>query len=230
MISVIIPAYNEGDGIRQLHQRLAAVSLQPGIGIMNVVLIDDGEAAIKRWRSPKKLPVRTPTSRLCRYRATSAINRRSRRVLEHAKGDLIAVIDADLQDPPEELHRFFAKCREGFDIVYAIRTKRKEGVVKRLAYKIYYRLLASLASIPIPLDSGDFCVMNRRALDALNALPERSRFIRGLRSWIGFQQTGLAYERQARAAGEPKYTFRKFLQFSVAGQHRQLFRQKPFRG
>jgi polyisoprenyl-phosphate glycosyltransferase len=137
--------------------------------------------------------------------------------LHFARGDIVAIIDADLQDPPEELPRFFAKCREGFDVVYAIRTKRKEGLFKRAAYKVYYRLLASLANIEIPLDSGDFCVMSRRVVDALNALPERNRFLRGLRSWLGFRQTGLAYERHARAAGAPKYTFRKLLNLALDG-------------
>jgi polyisoprenyl-phosphate glycosyltransferase len=225
MISVIIPAYNEGDGIRQLHQRLAAVASTWNEDY-EFVLVDDGSrdqtlaVAEEIARTDPHLKIVSLARNFGHQPAVTA-------GLEHAQGDLIAVIDADLQDPPEELHRFFAKCREGFDIVYAIRTKRKEGVVKRLAYKIYYRLLASLASIPIPLDSGDFCVMNRRALDALNSLPERSRFIRGLRSWIGFRQTGLAYERQARAAGEPKYTFRKLLQLALDGIVN--FSSKPLR-
>jgi polyisoprenyl-phosphate glycosyltransferase len=225
MISVIIPAYNEGESIHQLHQRLAAVASTWNEDY-EFVLVDDGSRdqtlaiAEEIARADPHLKIVSLSRNFGHQPAVTA-------GLEHAQGDLIAVIDADLQDPPEELHRFFAKCREGFDIVYAIRTKRKEGMVKRLAYKVYYRLLASLASIPIPLDSGDFCVMNRRALDALNALPERSRFIRGLRSWIGFRQTGLAYERQARAAGEPKYTFRKLLQLALDGIVN--FSSKPLR-
>ena len=137
--------------------------------------------------------------------------------LEHARGDVVAILDADLQDPPEELPRFFQKCREGYDVVYGIRTKRKEGYAKRFTYWLYYRLLASLSNIDIPLDSGDFCVLSRRALNALNALPERSRFIRGLRAWLGFRQAGVAYERHARSAGQPKYTFRKLLNLGMDG-------------
>jgi dolichol-phosphate mannosyltransferase len=103
--------------------------------------------------------------------------------------------------------RFFAKCREGYDVVYAVRTKRKEGIFKRASYFLYYRLLASLATFDIPLDSGDFCVMSRRVVQTLNALPERNRFVRGLRSWIGFKQIGLEYERHARAAASRSTRF-----------------------
>jgi polyisoprenyl-phosphate glycosyltransferase len=147
--------------------------------------------------------------------------------LEHALGDLVAILDADLQDPPEELGRFFRACREGYDVVYGVRRKRKEGFVKRACYKLFYRLLARAAEIDIPLDSGDFCVLSRRALDALNALPERSRFIRGLRSWVGLRQQGLTYERHARAAGAPKYTLARLVNLAVTGLVN--FSSKPLR-
>jgi dolichol-phosphate mannosyltransferase len=137
--------------------------------------------------------------------------------LTYARGSIVAVMDADLQDPPEELLPFILKIRDGWDVVYAIRTKRKEGIFKRACYSLYYRLLKRLATLDIPLDAGDFCVMRGEVADAINRLPERSRFVRGLRSWVGFRQTGLAYERQARFAGEPKYTFRKLLKLAIDG-------------
>jgi dolichol-phosphate mannosyltransferase len=215
MISIIIPAFNEGDGIRPLHQRLTDCAAAWNEDY-EVILVDDGSdddtyavAAEIAWSDPRFKVVSLARNFGHQPAVTAG--------LEHARGDLVAILDADLQDPPEELHRFFRKCREGYDIVYAVRTRRKEGLLKRACYKVYYRLLASLADIRIPLDAGDFCVMNRRAVDALNALPERSRFIRGLRSWVGLRQTGLAYERQARAAGTPKYTFRKLLQLGLDG-------------
>jgi len=127
------------------------------------------------------------------------------------------VMDADLQDPPEELIRFIQKCREGFDVVYAIRTKRKENIFKRSAYFLYYRLLKKMAALDIPLDAGDFCVMSRPVLDALNDLPERNRFVRGLRTWVGYRQTGLAYERHMRQSGESKYTFSTLLRLAMDG-------------
>jgi dolichol-phosphate mannosyltransferase len=102
-------------------------------------------------------------------------------------------------------------------VVYGIRTKRKEGPFKRLAYHFFYRMLRRLATLPIPLDAGDFCVMSRRVVDALNQLPERSRFIRGLRTWVGFRQTGFTYEREARCAGEPKYTLARLIRLALDG-------------
>jgi dolichol-phosphate mannosyltransferase len=215
MISVVIPAFNESEGLRMLFERLNACAATWGEDY-EFLLVDDGSV-------DDTLPIAEELAKADPHVKVISLSRNFGHQaavtagLEHARGDLVAIIDADLQDPPEELPRFFAKCREGFDVVYAVRTKRKEGPFKRLAYWVYYRVLASLASIKIPLDSGDFCVMSRRAFDALNSLPEHSRFIRGLRSWIGLKQTGLAYERHARAAGEPKYTFRKLVNLGLDG-------------
>src|SRR5262249_13209253 len=127
--------------------------------------------------------------------------------IDHARGQAVIVMDGDLQDPPEVLGQFLDVWRQGYDVVYDIRTKRKEGPVKRAAYALFYRLLRATSDLDIPLDSGDFCLMDRKVVDALRQLPERQRFIRGLRTFVGFRQTGLCYERDARNAGKPKYTF-----------------------
>jgi glycosyltransferase involved in cell wall biosynthesis len=215
MISVVIPAFNEGQGIRSLFERLSACA-RTWNEDYEFVLVDDGsrddtlDVAERIAETDRHVKVVSLSRNFGHQAAVTA-------GLDHACGDLVAIIDADLQDPPEELPRFFHKCREGFDIVYGVRTKRKEGWVKRMAYHGFYRLLARVASIRIPLDSGDFCVMSRRAVDALASLPERNRFIRGLRSWIGLAQTGVEYERHARAAGEPKYTFSKLLNLALDG-------------
>jgi glycosyltransferase involved in cell wall biosynthesis len=134
-----------------------------------------------------------------------------------ARGDVIAVMDCDLQDPPEELPKFLAKWREGYQVVYAVRKKRKEWFGKRFAYWTFYRLLAAISDLKIPLDSGDFCVMDRTAVDAINSLPERERFVRGLRTWIGFKQVGVEYERDARQAGKPAYTMAKLMKLAMDG-------------
>jgi dolichol-phosphate mannosyltransferase len=126
-------------------------------------------------------------------------------------------MDGDLQDPPEALPQFYSRWLEGFDIVYAVRQNRKEGRSKRLAYFLFYRLLKAISDLDIPLDSGDFCLMDRRVVDALRALPERRRFVRGLRTFVGFRQVGLAYERAARAAGRPKYTLWALFGLAVDG-------------
>jgi dolichol-phosphate mannosyltransferase len=126
-------------------------------------------------------------------------------------------MDGDLQDPPEVLDKFIAPWREGFEVVYAVRTKRKEGPFKRLGYFVFYRLLRIISDLEIPLDSGDFCLMDRKVVEALKSLPERMRFIRGLRTFVGFRQIGVRYERAAREAGKPKYTFRALLRLAVDG-------------
>jgi dolichol-phosphate mannosyltransferase len=138
--------------------------------------------------------------------------------LRETQGDAAVIMDGDLQDPPEELPRFLDRWRDGYHVVYAVRTHRKEGWLKRACYAAFYRLLALISDIQIPLDSGDFCVMDRRVVDVLNhGLPEQIRFVRGLRAFAGFQQIGVAYERDRRAAGEVKYTFIKLLKLALDG-------------
>ena len=225
MISIIIPAFNEGNGLRLLHRRLLACAATWD-DHYEIILVDDGSTD-GTLAVAEELAFDDPNLKVVALSRNFGHQAAVTAGLEQARGDLVAVLDADLQDPPEELGRFFQKCREGYDVVYAIRTKRKEGLLKRLSYKLYYRLLASLANITIPLDAGDFCVMSRRAVDALNALPERSRFVRGLRSWVGFRQIGLEYERQARSVGEPKYTVGKLIQLGLDGIVN--FSSKPLR-
>jgi dolichol-phosphate mannosyltransferase len=126
-------------------------------------------------------------------------------------------MDGDLQDPPELLPRFVEKWHEGYDVVYAVREQRKEGPLKRLGYFCFYRLLGAISDVDIPLDSGDFCLMDRRVADVLKHLPEKMRFVRGLRSFAGFRQVGLAYDRAAREAGKPKYTFGSLILLAIDG-------------
>jgi polyisoprenyl-phosphate glycosyltransferase len=126
-------------------------------------------------------------------------------------------MDADLQDPPEELIRFIEKWKSGYEVVYAVRKKRKEGWLKKTCYWIFYRLMSRVVSFEVPHDSGDFCLMDRKVVQVLKSMPERNRFVRGLRAWSGFRQTGLSYERQARAAGEAKYNFRRLLKLASDG-------------
>jgi dolichol-phosphate mannosyltransferase len=137
--------------------------------------------------------------------------------LEYATGDVVAAIDGDLQDPPEVILQMLNKWREGFDVVYGVRSARKEGPIKRLGYSGFYRIFRLLADIDVHLDSGDFAVMDRRVVDVMNSLPEKNRFVRGLRAWAGFRQTGFEYERAARAAGRTKYPFRKLLRLAFDG-------------
>jgi dolichol-phosphate mannosyltransferase len=126
-------------------------------------------------------------------------------------------MDADLQDPPELLVQFIERWRQGYDVVYAVRKKRKEPFWKRAAYSVFYHTMKAISEIDVPLDAGDFCLMDRRVVDTLVSLRERNRFLRGLRSWVGFRQIGVEYERDARHAGEPKYTLRKLVGLALSG-------------
>ncbi len=215
MISIVIPVYNESDCLPILRERLVAAASSWNEEF-ECILIDDGS-----WDRSLEL-MRDIASNDNRFKVLSFTRNFGHQAavtagLCYASGDVVAVMDADLQDPPEELKAFIDKCREGYDVVYAVRTHRKEGPLKRMSYWFYYRFLRSLASVDIPLDSGDFCVMSRRVVGSMNALPERNRFVRGLRTWVGYHQAGLEYERGAREAGRPKYTFGKLLNLALDG-------------
>jgi dolichol-phosphate mannosyltransferase len=138
--------------------------------------------------------------------------------IDYAQGDAVVLLDGDLQDPPELITAFVQKWREGYDVIYGIRKKRKEWWGKRLAYYLFYRLLrASAEGVEMPVDAGDFSLISRRALDVVKSLPERNRFVRGLRTWVGFRQMGIPYERHERYAGKPKYTFLRLLRLAYDG-------------
>jgi glycosyltransferase involved in cell wall biosynthesis len=214
-LSVVIPAYNEEQNIAALYGRLVA-ALDPLGMPYEIIVVNDGSAdrtleiLCELARADERLVAVDLARNFGHQVAISA-------GLDHARGRAVAIMDADLQDPPEVLPDFIAKWREGYEVVYAIREKRKEGPLKKLAYHTFYRLLRQVAQVDIPLDAGDFCVMDRRVVDLLNGMPERNRFVRGIRSWVGFRQTGLAYERHARHAGKPKYTFTRLLYLALDG-------------
>ncbi|MGA2849112.1 MAG: glycosyltransferase family 2 protein [Terracidiphilus sp.] len=226
MISVVIPAYNEEDGIAEMYNRILAAAPAWGDSF-EILIVDDGsrdrtmEICEQIAAADSRFKVVSLSRNFGHQAAVSA-------GLMHARGNIVTVMDADLQDPPEELLPFITKIREGWDVVYAIRTKRKENFLKRLSYTVYYRILRRLAVLDIPLDAGDFCVMRGEVVDAINQLPERNRFVRGLRSWVGFRQTGLAYERHARFAGEPKYNLSRLLKLATDGIFNFSYRPLQF--
>jgi polyisoprenyl-phosphate glycosyltransferase len=215
LLSIVIPVFNEEENILQLYERL--VSAAPSWDLaFEVILVDDGSSdqTLGLLRQLHQQDARFKYISFSRnFGHQTAVSAG----LRYTKGNVIAVMDADLQDPPEELYRFLHKWEQGYQVIYGIRTKRKENIFKRSAYHLFYRILAWCSSIDIPLDSGDFCVMDRAVVDWLNALPERNRFVRGLRSWIGYRQIGIPYERHMRLAGEVKYTFQKLLRLAFDG-------------
>ena len=176
MISLVVPAFNEQDGIEELYRRVSAAAPAWGDD-WELIVVDDGsrDDTLKILeglaRQDPRLKIVSFTRNFGHQLAVTA-------GLHHARGSIVCVLDADLQDPPEELLPFIEKVREGMDVVYAIRTKRKESPFKRMAYHVYYRLLKRLATLDIPLDAGDFCVMSGEVVQAINQLPERNRFVR----------------------------------------------------
>ncbi|MCB1195039.1 glycosyltransferase family 2 protein [bacterium] len=215
MISIVIPAYNEESVLNTLLERLTPVAARWKQSY-EIIFIDDGSADAT-WRLIAEANAANRAVRGIRLSRNFGHQAALTAGLKYAQGDAVIVMDADLQDPPEILNQFIAKWKEGYEVVYAVRKKRKENVLKRWAYFSFYRLLQKLADIDIPLDAGDFCIMDKRVVADLNKLPEKHRFIRGLRSWVGYRQTGLAYERHARQSGDPKYTFRKLIQLALNG-------------
>ena len=213
--SIVIPLYNEQDVLPQLFARLHAVVTHLS-GPSEVIFVSDGSvdgslAFLKVLQSQHKTIRVVSLSRNFGHQAAVSAG------LYYAEGDAVAILDGDLQDPPELLPELFAKLEEGWDVAYGIRSQRRGSILKRLAYFVFYRLLHRVAAIDIPLDAGDFCAMRRRIVDQLNRLPETDRFVRGLRAWVGFRQTGIPYERDDRQAGVPKYTVRKLIQLSLDG-------------
>jgi dolichol-phosphate mannosyltransferase len=214
-ISVIIPCFNEEAVLPRLFDRLGAVAATWNSDC-EIICVDDGSHD-RTWEILKAQHAKDPRWRSLSFARNFGHQTAVSAGLHFATGDAVVVIDADLQDPPEEISRLLEKWREGFDVVYAVRQKRKEGWLKKLCYWGFYRLMARLVPFEIPLDSGDFCLMSRRVVATINAMPERNRFVRGLRAWSGFRQIGIPYERAARAAGEPKYNLRKLLKLAADG-------------
>ena len=215
-ISIVIPLYNEQEVFSDLISRLRQL-IDSNDKTIEVILVNDGshdatgsmmkELSLSDNNFTSVILSRNFGHQLALSAGLSCVN----------ATEAVFVLDGDLQDPPELLDEFYAKLKEGYDIVYAIRTKRKEHFFKRIAYKIYYLLLQRLSNINIPLDSGDFGLMSRKVVDIINKMPEESRFIRGMRSWVGFKQIGITYERDERKHGEVKYTFRQLLKLAFNG-------------
>jgi polyisoprenyl-phosphate glycosyltransferase len=214
-LSVVIPCYNERDGIAELHRRVtAACNAQSGSSYEIVLVVDgatDGtrEAIFDLARKDPHI-VAIDLSRNYGHQIALSAG------LELCRGERILILDADLQDPPELLGPMMAKMDEGFDVVYGQRLKRDgESLFKRSSASLFYRLLRRMVDIDIAADTGDFRLMTRRAVDHLNAMPERYRFIRGMVNWIGLKQTAFHYHRQARFAGTTHYPLRKMVLLAV---------------
>jgi dolichol-phosphate mannosyltransferase len=205
-LSVVIPFFNEEQNVPVLVEQLRKAISGMGINDYELIFIDDGsrDGTLRILQSLVADDARIVIVELSRnFGHQVAVSAG----LDHAEGKAVVVMDADLQDPPSVVPELVKKLREGYDVVYAVRQNRKESWLKRVAYKTFYRLLSRISSVTVPLDAGDFCCMDQRVVRILVAMPERTRFVRGLRSWVGLRQVGLPYDREARYGGAPKYDF-----------------------
>ena len=214
--SLVIPIYNEEENINEMYRRLHHVMEQLD-GDVELILIDDGsrDRSLNMMRELHHRDNRVHYLSLARnfghqIAVTAGLN--------FVQGKCIIVMDADLQDPPELILTMIEKWHQEYQVVYAQRISRQqESRLKRLTAYLFYRILRRLAKVDIPVDTGDFCLMDRQVVDILNSMPERNRYIRGLRAWVGFRQTSVLFERNPRFAGDVKYTFGKSLSLAIDG-------------
>ncbi len=215
-INIVVPLYNEEEVFHGLIERLNKL-IQSSKLTIEVILVDDGstDTTAKKMNQLSINNAHYQSIFLSRnFGHQTAITAG----LSYVNAtEAVMIIDADLQDRPEALAVFYEKLQAGFDIVYAVRKDRKEPWHKKAAYRFFYSLMKRVSNIEIPMNSGDFSLISRRAVDYLNEMPEESRYIRGMRSWIGFNQIGIELERDQRSAGNPKYSFGKLIKLALNG-------------
>jgi len=210
VLSVVSPIYNEAEGLAEFVRQVIA-AVEPIGEPFEIVLVNDGsrDASLQIARG---LATQDPRVRVISFSRNFGHEAASSAGLRYARGRAVVLIDSDLQDPPAVIAQMVAKWREGFQIVYGVRAQRaSEPALKRLTSWMFYRLMGRLAKIELPRDTGDFRLMDRRVVDAFNALPERNRFVRALICWTGFRATGVEFQRAPRFAGRSKYNYFKLL-------------------
>lgn len=219
LLSVVVPIYFEEEVISEFHRRLhnAMASMRDHLDY-EILYVNDGSTDNSLpllheifQKDPDHIRIIDFSRNFGHQLAITA-------GIDHAKGDSVVLIDGDLQDPPEVICQMVEKWREGYEVVYGVRSKRKgETAFKLLTAKIFYRTLSSFSDVPLPVDAGDFRLIDRKVVNVLKNIREENRYIRGLISWLGFRQFGLLYNRDERFAGETKYTLRKMLRFAADG-------------
>lgn len=216
-ITLVVPVLNEEDTIPELLRRFrTALDDRKDFVLDEMLFVDDGshdrtfELLETAAQKDHRIKIISFSRNFGHQIAVSA-------AFDHAEGDAVVVIDGDLQDPPEFIPTMVAKWKEGNAIVYAVRKKRKEGILKRATAAMFYRLLRIISEVDIPLDAGDFALLDKKVVDVMKRMPERSRYIRGLRAWSGFKSIGVEYDRASREAGESKYTLKKMIDLAATG-------------
>lgn len=215
-LSVIAPCFNEEGVLHELYRRICLVLDASGVS-WELVLVNDGS----RDRTPeimRELHAQDPRVKVVDFARNFGHQIAVTAGMDYARGDAVVLIDADLQDPPELILEMLAKWREGYEVVYAVRSERKgETWFKEFTAKAFYRIIYKITDIDIPMDTGDFRLMDRKVVEALKTMREKHRFMRGMSVWVGFRQTGVKYVRAERYAGETKYPLKKMLKFAMDG-------------
>jgi dolichol-phosphate mannosyltransferase len=214
-VSIIVPCFNEEAVLPKLFERLDSAALTWTLDY-EIICVDDGSRD-KTWELLKTQNQKNPRWRCLSFARNFGHQTAVSAGLHYSSGEAAVIIDADLQDPPEEIIHLIEKWREGFEVIFATRKTRNDPLLKRLLAWGFYRLLGRMTPLPIPPDAGDFCLLDRRVVEVIKALPERNRYLRGLRAWCGFKQTSVEFKREKRAAGEPQYTIRKSFRLAMDG-------------
>jgi dolichol-phosphate mannosyltransferase len=212
--SIVAPIYNEEGNIDKLYRRISEVMGSTG-ETWELVCVNDGSRD-RSLELLKAVAEKDDRIKIVNFARNFGHQLAVTAGLHHTSGQAVVVIDADLQDPPEVILEMIERWKSGYQVVYAVREERKgESWFKLFTAKLFYRMIYRITDVDIPLDTGDFRLMDRKVVDALNAMPEHNRFIRGLTSWIGFKQTGVHYVREAREWGETKYPLKKMVRFAM---------------
>jgi dolichol-phosphate mannosyltransferase len=215
-LSVVLPVLDEEANIPEVARRLLAV-LPGAVSSFEIIFVDDGSTD-RTWEIVGELAGADSRIKGVSFSRNFGHQMAFAAGLDHATGDAVVIMDADGQDPPELLPDLVSRWREGYDVVYAVRASRAgETFLKKATAAAFYRTLQRLTQVDIPIDTGDFRLMNRRAVEAFRLMPERHRFTRGMVSWLGFRQTGVPFQRPPRHAGETKYTVRRLLKLAGDG-------------
>ena len=205
-ISIVIPSYNESANINEICKRTLNVIKHNNISKYEIVFVENGSKdnsleLLKKINTQNKSIKIISLSRNFGYQSAIAAG------LKHCQNDYVCIMDGDLQDPPEIISKFIEKIEEGYDVVYGIRIKRKANFIKKIFYNLFYEIYSKLSEIDVPKKAGDFCLMNKKIVKNLNSLNEKNLFMRGLRSWVGFKQIGIEYNREDRFAGKTNFSF-----------------------
>jgi glycosyltransferase involved in cell wall biosynthesis len=212
-ITVAVPLHNEETGLPELIRRVGLVLDQIPGGPHEMLFVDDGSSD-RTMQLLEEFAGRDPRISVISLSRNFGHQAALTAALDHVSGDVTVVLDGDLQDPPETIPVLVEKFLEGYDVVYAQRLRRKEALWLRICFYLFYRLMSSLSDMNLPLDAGDFGLMSRRVVDQLRIMPEHDRYLRGMRSWVGFRQIGIPVERAERFAGQSKYGLLRYLKLA----------------